>query len=69
MNVVSQYKGMERGQPVKVRGHRGSFEFHSAYITDAGEVSSVCVVGGVANHRMFRHFLPGLIVAKKVRKS
>ena len=69
MNVVSQYRGMERGHPVKVKGHRGSFEFHAVYITDAGEVSSVCVVGGTANHRMFRHFTADRIVAKRVRKS
>ncbi len=69
MNVVSEYRGMERGHPVKIKGHRGSFEFHAAYITDAGEVSSVCVVGGTANHRMFRHFMPDRIIIKKARKQ
>ncbi len=69
MNVATQYRGMEKGHPVKVRGERGSFEFHAVYLDNAGEASSVCVIGGTMNHRMFRHFVPDRIIIKKVRKQ
>ena len=69
MNVVGEYLGVAKGHPVKVKGQRGDFEFHAAYLNDDGDVSSVCVIGGTSSHRMFRHFTPDRIIIKKARKQ
>jgi hypothetical protein len=63
--VVSVWRGMERGHPVKVKGERGSFTFRSATMRN-DECVSVCVVGGSANHSLMRHFTPDRIIKKRV---
>jgi len=66
---VMEWDGLQHGDPVKVKGVRGNFTFRSARVEDDETVSSVCVIGGIANHSQFRHFTPDRIIKPKKRKG
>jgi hypothetical protein len=65
--TVTEFQGLTPGAPVKVKGHRGNFVFRSAELCD-DKCVSVCVIGGPAGHSAFRHFVPELIVPRKVKR-
>ena len=66
--VLSNWNGYERGDEVKVAGHRGKFTFYSVRLGDDNKPLWMTVIGGTWQHSKFRHFLPQLILPIKKEK-
>jgi hypothetical protein len=62
--TVSEWRGMSKGHPVKVKNLSGQFKFMFV-IMRGDEAESVCVFGGKANYASFRHVMPERIVKKR----
>ena len=67
MSTESEWAGFMRGDPVKVKGFRGKWAFHSATLDPDGRALSVCVIGGPSGRSAFRHFYPDRIEKVKVK--
>lgn len=67
--VLSSWNGYERGDEVKVAGHRGKFTFYSVRLDDKNKPLWITVIGGTWQHSKFRHFPPQLITLTKKAKS
>ena len=68
-NVLSTWNGFERGDAVKVSGHRGKFTFYSVRLDENNEPLWITVVGGTWQHSKFRHFPPFLVTPTKKEKA
>ena len=67
MTTESEWAGFMRGDPVKVKGFRGQWKFHSVTRDSNGTATSVCVIGGPSGRSAFRHFYPDRLEKVKVK--